>query len=50
MPGAQPHPQPRMQMKKHTRFKSLQVRRNNPAFPARWFTGLYVLSPGYRAC
>jgi|SRR5690242_4286169 hypothetical protein len=26
-----------------------QVRRNNPAFPARWFSGLYVLSPVNRA-
>src|SRR5689334_11806415 len=23
-----------------------QVRAEHPAFPARWFTGLYVISPG----
>src|SRR6185437_3515723 len=35
--GCSAHPQPRVQIKKHT-SKSPQVRRNNPAFPARWFT------------
>jgi hypothetical protein len=23
---------------------------NDPAFPARWFTAYFVLSPEYRAC
>src|SRR6185437_7408727 len=35
--GCSAHPQPRVQIKKHT-SKSPQVRRNDPAFPARWFT------------
>jgi hypothetical protein len=30
--------------------KSSQVRRNAPAFPARWFIGCSVISPVSRAC
>jgi hypothetical protein len=42
-----PH-QPRVQQKKHTSW-SPQVRRNIPAFPARWFYGFLCGSPGDRA-
>jgi hypothetical protein len=31
----QPHPRPHVQMKKAHELKSPQVRRNDPAFPAR---------------
>jgi hypothetical protein len=31
--------------KKSTPAKSLQVRRNNPTFPAQWFTAYNALSP-----
>jgi hypothetical protein len=43
--GCLMHPQPRVQNdKKHT-SQSPQVHRNNPAFPAQWFTAYTELSP-----
>ena len=42
--GRQPHPWPACNKKaggSHHRFS-----RDSPAFPARWFYGLYVISPG----
>jgi hypothetical protein len=36
--------------KQSTRAYSPQVHRNNPAFPARWFSGCSVLAPVHRAC
>jgi hypothetical protein len=44
MPGAGRNPWPAC--RKESRRQSPQVQPNNPAFPARWFSGLYVLSPG----
>ena len=48
MPDAQPHPRPRVQQKTHTSSKP-QVSRDQPAFPAQWFTGLWRDLPGVRA-
>src|SRR5579863_2903176 len=42
--GCTMHPQPRVENAKTTRAKSPQVRRNKPAFPARWFTAYSALS------
>jgi hypothetical protein len=39
MPGAQQHPQPRVQDKKHTSVVATG-RRNITAFPAQWFERL----------
>ena len=43
MPDAQPHPWPACNKK--SRRQSPQVQPGQPAFPARWFYGLYVISP-----
>ena len=42
MPGRHPWPA----CKTKSRRQSPQVGRDMPAFPARWFDGLYVVSPG----
>ena len=45
----QPHPRPHVQMKKAHELKSPQVRRNDPAFPARWLYDLFRALSGDRA-
>jgi hypothetical protein len=37
---------PMARLQNKSRRQSPQVRAEQPAFPARWLTGLYVLSPG----
>jgi len=37
------------EVKKHTRFIHLGLTRSDPAFPARWFYGLFRALPGDRA-
>jgi hypothetical protein len=49
MPDAEPHPQPCVQMEK-ARKQVTTGTPNIPAFPARWFTGLFRALPGVRAC
>jgi len=49
MPGAQAHPQPCVRKVKAHKLKSPQVRRNIPAFPARWFYGFLRALSGDRA-
>jgi hypothetical protein len=45
MPGAQPHPQPRVQKWKAHELVTTGTP-NNPAFPARWFYGFLRDLPG----
>src|SRR5438876_2694241 len=46
--GRQPHPQPRLQMKKANERSHYRFSQNNPAFPAQWFYGLFRALPGER--